>query len=88
VFTEQIHKKSCGIAYPQLVFHSFETNKENDPLYLPKTMDELEEHGEGDILHDNIAKVIIEKVRKQKGMIVQKKILIDAEKQRTLTKMK
>jgi ribosome assembly protein 1 len=88
VFNEQIHKKSCGIAYPQLVFSHFETNLENDPLFIPKTMEEMEEDGEGDILNENIAKKMIEKVRKQKGMMVSKKILVDAEKQRTLTKNK
>mmetsp|Transcript_2734 Transcript_2734/g.4665 ORF Transcript_2734/g.4665 Transcript_2734/m.4665 type:complete len:176 (+) Transcript_2734:2818-3345(+) len=88
VFNEQIYKKSSGIAYPQLVFDSFVTNKANDPLYLPKLQEELEDHGEGDILVDNVAKVHIERVRKQKGMIVSKKILVDAEKQRTLTKNK
>jgi hypothetical protein len=40
----------------------------------------MDENGEGDILVDNIAKKIIENVRKQKGMMVSKMILIDAEK--------
>lgn len=40
----------------------------------------MEDHGEGDAIVDNIAKVLIEKVRKQKGMIVRKKILVDGEK--------
>ena len=79
-FNDWIRKKSSGIAQPQLVFYGYEINRDNDPLYLPKTMEELEDHGQGDILIDNIAKTIIEKVRKQKGLIVTKKILIDAEK--------
>ena len=87
-FNDSIRKKSCGIAYPQLVFHGYEINLNNDPLFLPKTIEELEDHGEGDILVDNIAKTIIEKVRKQKGLIVTKKLFVDAEKQRTLTKNK
>lgn len=87
-FNESIRKKSCGIAYPQLVFHGYEINEDNDPLYLPKTIEELEEHGEGDIIVDNIGKVIIERVRKQKGLILNKKVFADAEKQRTLTKNK
>ena len=87
-FNDSIRKKSCGIAYPQLVFHGFEVNIENDPLYLPKTKEELEDHGQGDILVDNIGKVLIEKVRKQKGLIVNKMVFADAEKQRNLTKNK
>jgi ribosome assembly protein 1 len=71
-----------------LVFHGYEVNSGVDPLWVPKTLEELEDHGEGDILVENIAKRIIEGVRKQKGMLVSKKILIDAEKQRTLTKSK
>lgn len=63
-------------------------NADVDPLYIPKTIEELEEHGEGDAMIDNIAKVIIEQVRKQKGMLVSKMIQVDAEKQRTLTKAK
>jgi len=46
------------------VFHGFEVNILNDPLYLPRTQEELEEHGTGEILCENIAKVIIEKIRK------------------------
>ena len=49
-------------------------NAEVDPLYIPKTIEELEEHGEGDAMIDNIAKVIIEQVRKQKGMLVSKMV--------------
>lgn len=70
------------------MFHGYEVNHKYDPLYIPKTIEEMEDHGEGDALVDNIAKVLIEKVRKQKGMIVRKKILVDGEKQRTLTKNK
>lgn len=64
VFNEQLRDRSCGIAQPQLVFHGYEVNADVDPLYIPKTIEELEEHGEGDIMPDNIAKVIIEQVRK------------------------
>lgn len=88
VFNEQLRDRSCGIAQPQLVFHGYEVNADVDPLYIPKTIEELEEHGEGDAMIDNIAKVIIEQVRKQKGMLVSKMIQVDAEKQRTLTKAK
>ena len=88
VFNDLIRKKSCGIAQPQLVFHGYEVNFGVDPLFVPKTLEEMDENGEGDILIDNIAKKIIENVRKQKGMLVSKKILMDAEKQRTLTRRK
>jgi ribosome assembly protein 1 len=36
---------SCsGMAYPQLRFNGFEINDE-DPFFIPKTEEELEEHG-------------------------------------------
>lgn len=87
VFNEDIRVKSCGIAYPQLVFYGFEIN-DDDPFFIPKTSEELEDHGEGDILPPNPAKVIIEKVRQRKGLVVDRKIVRDAEKQSTLSKKK
>ena len=86
-FLEEIRKKSCGIAYPQLVFYGFEIN-EDDPFYIPLTEEDLEDHGEGDILPPNPAKVIIEKVRQRKGLPVDKKIVVSAEQQRNLSKNK
>ncbi len=73
-FNSHIRKMSSGIAQPQLVFYGYEVNVNNDPLFLPSTAEELEEHGAGDILVDNIAKQLIERVRKQKGLIITKKI--------------
>lgn len=52
---------------------------ENDPFFVPQTKEELEEHGEGDILPPNPAKVIIEKIRTRKGLPVDKKIVVAAE---------
>lgn len=61
-----------------MVFHGFEIN-EDDPFFIPQTEEEIEEHGEGDILPPNPAKVIIEKVRTRKGLPVDKKIVVSAE---------
>lgn len=71
VFTEEIFKKGCGIAYPQLVFHGWEVNP-NDPFFIPKTEEEKEDLGEGDILPPNPTKVLIEKVRVRKGIPIEK----------------
>lgn len=70
------------------MFHGFVVNQDEDPLYLPLTEEDLENYGEGVNMPENIARQLIEKVRKQKGMMVSKKIMIAAEKQRTLTKNK
>jgi len=88
VFNEEIRSKSCGIAYPQLVFSGFEIIQD-DPFFIPMTEEELEDHGQGDILPPNPAKVIIEKVRLRKGLQVDQKIVAgSAEQQRTLSKKK
>ena len=61
-----------------MIFHGFEINQD-DPFYIPQTEEEKEEHGEGDILPPNPAKVIIEKVRTRKGLPIDKKIIVSAE---------
>lgn len=61
------------------MFDGFQINQ-NDPFFIPKTEEELEDHGEGDILVTNPAKVLIEKVRVRKGLLVDKKIVVDGDK--------
>ena len=75
------------MTYPQLVFNGFLINEE-DPFFIPMTEEELEDHGIGDILPENPAKVLIENVRKRKGLIIDKKIVIDADKQSNFRKNK
>jgi ribosome assembly protein 1 len=87
VFTDRIRHDCQGLAQPQLVFDGFSINDE-DPFFIPTKDEEIEDHGLGDILPTNPAKVIIEDVRKRKGLIIDKKIVVAADKQRTLTKNK
>lgn len=61
------------------MFDGFQINT-NDPFFIPRTEEELEDHGEGDILLENPAKVLIEKVRQRKGLMIDKKIVIDGDK--------
>jgi len=77
-FTQDIRRVSFGIAYPQLIFYGWEVN-EKDPFYVPKTEEELEDLGKGDILPPNPAKIIIDNVRKKKGLVLDKKIVKAAE---------
>ena len=86
-FLDEIRRKSCGIAYPQLVLWGFEVN-ENDPFYVPASEEDIEDHGQGDILPPNPAKVIIEKVRVRKGLPIDKMIVVSGEQQRNLSKKK
>ena len=87
LFTDRIRTDCKGIAYPQLRFKGFGINSE-DPFFIPSKIEELEDHGLGDILPTNPAKVIIENVRKRKGLICDSKIVESGDKQRTLTKNK
>lgn len=61
-----------------------------DPYFQPKTEEEQEEYGSE--FHEdqfvNVAKDLIDRVRRRKGLDTERKIVIHAEKQRTLGKKK
>jgi len=86
-FTEQIMSRCSGMSYPQLVFNGFEVNT-NDPFFIPLNLEQIEEDGDGDILVTQPSKVIIESVRKRKGLVVDEVLVADVTKERTLTKNK
>ena len=81
-FSDEIRKRTSGAAQPQLVFSGFELLDE-DPFWVPKTEEELEDFGEkGD--RERVSKRYVDAVRGRKGMLVQRKVVGDAEKQKTL----
>ncbi|OOF93099.1 hypothetical protein ASPCADRAFT_209716 [Aspergillus carbonarius ITEM 5010] len=83
-FAEEIRKRTSGAAQPQLIFAGFEALDE-DPFWVPATEEELEDLGElAD--RENVAKRYMDAVRRRKGLVVQGRKLIDAEKQKTLKK--
>ncbi|KAJ5653819.1 hypothetical protein N7490_000822 [Penicillium lividum] len=83
-FAEEIRKRTSGAAQPQLIFSGFEALDE-DPFWVPATEEELEDLGElAD--RENVAKRYMDAVRNRKGLVVQGRKLIDAEKQKTLKK--
>ncbi|KAH6724038.1 P-loop containing nucleoside triphosphate hydrolase protein [Leptodontidium sp. MPI-SDFR-AT-0119] len=82
-FSDEIRKRTSGAASPQLIFQGYEILDE-DPFWVPFTEDDLEDLGE---LADkeNVAKRYMDSVRKRKGLMVSgKKLVKDAEKQKTL----
>lgn len=82
-FSDEILKRTSGAASPQLVFQGFEILDE-DPFWVPFTEDQLEDLGE---LADkeNVAKRYMDIVRARKGLEVKgRKLVKDAEKQKTL----
>ncbi|MCJ1247730.1 Cytoplasmic GTPase/eEF2-like protein (ribosomal biogenesis) [Trapelia coarctata] len=81
-FSDEIRKRTSGAASPQLLFAGFELLDE-DPFWVPKTVEELEDLGEyGD--RENVAKGHMDKVRARKGLLVVGRKARDAEKQKTL----
>lgn len=82
-FSDDIRKRTSGAASPQLIFAGYEMLIDEDPFWVPFTEDELEDLGE---LADkeNVARRYMDQVRRRKGLYVQKKLVADAEKQKTL----
>eukprot|EP01041_Mallomonas_annulata_P002880 gene2880-5646_t len=86
-FAQELLKKTSGSATaPQLVFSHWAVH-EDDPFWKPTTAEELEDHGD-QAGEPNQARLFIDTVRRRKGLPVEEKIVVHAEKQRTLTKMK
>ncbi|KAL7421772.1 Cytoplasmic GTPase/eEF2-like protein (ribosomal biogenesis) [Cryptotrichosporon argae] len=81
-FADEIRKRTSGAASPQLIFSGYET-LDQDPFWVPTTVEELEDLGEK-ADRANVAKGYVDAVRKRKGMFVERKIVESAEKQRTL----
>lgn len=86
-FTQELLKKTSGSATaPQLFFSHWEIINE-DPFWKATTTEELEDLGET-INEVNLPRQMIDNVRKRKGLVIEEKIVIHAEKQRTLTRNK
>ena len=83
-FSDEMRKRTSGAASPQLRFAGFETLDE-DPFWVPRTEDELEDLGElAD--RENVAKRYVDRVRKRKGLVVSGGKRAEGEKGRTLKK--
>jgi ribosome assembly protein 1 len=67
-FSDEIRKRTAGLASPQLKFEGFEILDE-DPFWVPHTEEEMEDLGE---LADkeNVAKRYVDGVRERKGLLV------------------
>ncbi|KAJ3312816.1 Cytoplasmic GTPase/eEF2-like protein (ribosomal biogenesis) [Boothiomyces sp. JEL0838] len=81
-FVDELRKKTSGVASPQLVFTGFEV-LDMDPYWVPKTEEELEDMGDK-ADRDNLAKKYMEDVRLRKGLFIEKKLIENAEKQKTM----
>lgn len=63
-FNDELMKKTSGIALPQLIFDGF-TAIDQDPFWIPKTEEELEDFGEK-ADKENLARKYMDAVRKRK----------------------
>ena len=83
-FSEEIRKRTSGLAQPMLQFVGFQMLDDVDPFWVPRSEEELEDlgvHGE----RENVAKKYVDLVRVRKGLLVRgARGGRDAEKQKTL----
>jgi ribosome assembly protein 1 len=88
-FSESLRKQTSGFASAQMVFSHWET-VDVDPFWTPRTEEELEDVGleNNTEASNNLARKLVNGVRKRKGLRMEEKIVEKAEKQRTLTKNK
>jgi ribosome assembly protein 1 len=87
-FAQELLKKTSGIGTaPQLQFSHWQIMEE-DPFWRPTTAEELEDFGDLAGAERNMTRVCIDKVRKRKGLPIEEKVVVSAEKQRTLNKKK
>ncbi|EFA85140.1 elongation factor Tu domain-containing protein [Heterostelium album PN500] len=88
-FSQQIMIKTSGSASTQLFFDNYWETMEQDPFFQLSTEEELEDHGVNVAsLGNNIARQYMDKIRKRKGLAVEEKLVVHADKQRTLKKNK
>lgn len=82
-FAQELMNKTSGIAAPQLVFSHWDILQQ-DPAWVPTASDEDNENEK----NVNIARQLIDDVRRRKGLKVDEKVVEGANKQRTLTRNK
>lgn len=88
-FADVLRKQTSGFAVPQMVFSHWEA-VDLDPFWFPQTEEEVEDFGVSDSTaeNNNIARKLVNGIRRRKGLKVEEKIVDDAEKQRTLSRKK
>ncbi|VFR03558.1 unnamed protein product [Cuscuta campestris] len=84
-FADELRRWTSGAASALLVLSHWEELPE-DPFFVPKTEEELEEFGDGSSILRNTARKLIDDVRRRKGLPVEEKVVQHATKQRTLAR--
>lgn len=84
-FPDELRRWTSGAASALLVLSHWEALPE-DPFFVPKTEEEIEEFGDGSSVLPNTARKLIDNVRRRKGLPVEEKVVQHATKQRTLAR--
>lgn len=84
-FADELRRWTSGASSALLVLSHWEALPE-DPFFLPKTEEEIEEFGDGASVLHNTARKLIDAVRRRKGLPVEEKVVQFATKQRTLAR--
>ncbi|PIA61307.1 hypothetical protein AQUCO_00300683v1 [Aquilegia coerulea] len=84
-FADELRRWTSGASSALLLFSHWETLPE-DPFFVPKTEEEIEEFGDGSSVLPNTARKLIDAVRRRKGLPVEEKVVRFASKQRTLAR--
>ncbi|XP_010490053.1 PREDICTED: elongation factor-like GTPase 1 [Camelina sativa] len=84
-FADELRKGTSGGASALMVLSHWEMLEE-DPFFVPKTEEEIEEFGDGASVLPNTARKLINAVRRRKGLHVEEKVVQHATKQRTLAR--
>lgn len=84
-FSNQLRSVTSGAASALLVLSHWDVIPE-DPFFTPKSQEEMEEFGDGASIGPNLAKKLMNTVRRRKGLHVEEKVVEHGTKQRTLAK--
>ncbi|KAF4378484.1 hypothetical protein G4B88_027544 [Cannabis sativa] len=77
-FADELRRWTSGAASALLVLSHWEALPE-DPFFVPKTEEEIEEFGDGSSVLPNTARKLIDNVRRRKGLPVEEKVIIGIE---------
>jgi len=83
-FYNEVMRLTSGRVTPHIEFDSWQV-LEIDPFYVSTTKEEIEEDGDEGLMK-NPAKLLIEKVRKRKGMALDKVLVVNGDKQSNIGK--
>ncbi|KAK7310242.1 hypothetical protein RJT34_07634 [Clitoria ternatea] len=81
-FADELRRWTSGAASAILVLSHWEALPE-DPFFVPKTEEEIEEFGDGSSVLPNTARKLIDAIRRRKGLPVEEKVVQHGTKQRT-----